>query len=138
MKKFTVGLALLALSGLSFNALSDDDDRDGKTSICHKGRTVTINQSGVPGHLGHGDTTGSCEERRAAVVMMQCQAEGTGIKVVAVSSSDAVAAEIIPVIEGSCADALASLLDARMEVRSVTAGSAGTTDYLLIGYVASP
>jgi hypothetical protein len=27
MKKFTVGLALLALSGLSFNALSDDDDR---------------------------------------------------------------------------------------------------------------
>lgn len=138
MKKFTVGLALLALSGLSFNAFSDDDDRGGKTSVCHKGRTVTINQSGVPGHLGHGDTAGSCEERRAAVVMMQCQAEGTEIKVVAVSSSETVAAEIIPVIEGSCADALANLLDARMEVTSVTAGSEGTTDYLLTGYFRAP
>ena len=53
MKKIVVGLALLALSGLSVNASSDDDDYSGgKTSVCHKGRTVTINQSGVPGHLG--------------------------------------------------------------------------------------
>ena len=69
--------------------------------------------------------------------MMQCQAEGDGIKVVAVSSSETVANDIIPVIEGPCADALATLLDARMEIRSVTAGSAGTTDYLLIGYAGS-
>ncbi|MEE4146355.1 MAG: hypothetical protein V2I26_16240 [Halieaceae bacterium] len=137
MKKLVVGLALLALSGLSVNAFSDDDDREGKTSICHKGRTVTISQSGVPGHLAHGDSMGSCEERRAAVVMMQCQAEGDDIKVVAVSSSETVAVEIIPVIEGPCADALAKLLDARMEIKSVTAGSAGTTDYLLLGYAGS-
>ena len=138
MKKIIVGFALLALSGLSVNASSDDDDYSGgKTSVCHKGRTVTINQSGVPGHLGHGDSIGSCEGRRASVVMMQCQAEGDGIKVVAVSSSETVAPEIIPVIEGSCADSLASLLDARMDVRSVTAGSEGTTDYLLIGYAGS-
>ena len=140
MKKIVVGVALLALSGLSFNALSDsdDDDRGGKTSICHKGKTVTINQSGVPGHLGHGDSTGSCEERRAAVVMMQCQAEGEGIVVVAVSSSETVPAAIIPRIDEPCANAVASMLDARMEIRSVTAGSAGTTDYLLVGYIGSP
>jgi hypothetical protein len=67
--------------------------------------TVTINKSGLSGHLGHGDSTGSCEDRRAAVVMFQCLADGGEIKVVAVSSSAAVAAEIAPVIHDPCAKA---------------------------------
>jgi len=137
MQKITLGLALLALPALSFNAFSDDDSGK-RTSVCHKGMTVTINKSGLPGHLGHGDSTGSCEDRRAAVVMLQCQADGEEIKVVAVSSSEAVATEIVPVINDPCADAVAGLLDARMVINSVTAGSAATTDYLLTGYVGSP
>lgn len=43
----------------------DDDDGDsgnGRVTICHKGRTLTISQSGLNGHLGHGDTVGSCSQ----------------------------------------------------------------------------
>ena len=43
---------------------SDDDDggnNGGKVTICHKGRkTLTVSQSALGGHLGHGDTVGSC------------------------------------------------------------------------------
>ena len=138
MQKFILGFALVALSSLSFTALGDDDDDGNKTSVCHKGRTVSINQSGMPGHLGHGDSSGSCEDRRAAVVVMQCQAEGDEIKVGAVSSSEAVAEADVPMNGESCADALAGLLDVPMAISSVTAVSEGTTEYLLTGYVGSP
>ena len=54
MKKLILGLTLCALSGLSPVAFSDDDDDDkkgGKATICHKGKTASINVSGVSGHL---------------------------------------------------------------------------------------
>jgi hypothetical protein len=42
----------------------DDDDDDGtnsKATVCHKGKkTLTIDASAVPAHLGHGDTLGTC------------------------------------------------------------------------------
>lgn len=44
----------------------DDDDQAGgnsgnRVTICHKGRnTLTISESGLNGHLGHGDTLGPC------------------------------------------------------------------------------
>ena len=140
MQKFILGFALVALSSLSFTALGDDDDdNDGnKIAVCHKGKTVTINQSGMSGHIGHGDSSGSCEDRRAAVVVMQCQAEGDEINVGAVSSSEAVAEADVPVRGDSCAGALAGLLDMPMAISSVTAVSEGATEYLLTGYVGSP
>jgi hypothetical protein len=140
MQKIILGFALLALSSMSFTALGDDDDSDKKTSVCHKGRTVTINQSGLSGHLGHGDSTGRCEDRKAAVVIMQCQAQAEDIVVVAVSSSSAIAEEDVPVPgpDASCADALAGLLDLPMAISSVTAVGDGVSEYLLTGYVGSP
>jgi hypothetical protein len=43
---------------------NDDDDGNGgggKVTICHKGRnTLTVSQSALGAHLGHGDTIGSC------------------------------------------------------------------------------
>ncbi|WP_420642180.1 DUF5666 domain-containing protein [Candidatus Leptofilum sp.] len=42
---------------------NDDDDGgngNGRVTICHKGNTLTISQSGLNGHLGHGDTLGPC------------------------------------------------------------------------------
>ena len=43
-----------------------DDDGDsggnGRVTICHKGNTLTISQSGLNGHLGHGDTVGACRQ----------------------------------------------------------------------------
>jgi hypothetical protein len=139
MQKFILGFALLALSSMSFTALGDDDDSDNKTSVCHKGRTVTINQSGLSGHLGHGDSTGRCEDRKAAVVIMQCQANGDDIVVGAVSASAAIAEEDVPAPpDAPCADALAGLLDLPMAISAVTAVGDGVTEYLLTGYVGSP
>ena len=139
MNKVIVAAGVLAMSCLGQGALADSDDNDGRETICHKGRTVSINSSGLQGHLGHGDSVGSCEDRRAAVVMMQCSAEsdGDGIVVDAVSSSPYVDPEIVPEVGEDCATALADVLDNRLEIRSVTAGASGTTDYLLIGYVAA-
>jgi len=34
----------------------------GKVSICHKGKTITVSESAVKAHLGHGDTLGPCAE----------------------------------------------------------------------------
>ena len=31
-----------------------------KVLICHKGRTISVDQHAVPAHLRHGDTTGPC------------------------------------------------------------------------------
>jgi hypothetical protein len=44
-----------------------DDDPDARVVICHKPgtpaeKTLTVPQSAVPGHLGHGDTLGPCPE----------------------------------------------------------------------------
>jgi hypothetical protein len=42
----------------------DDDDGDGggsKATVCHKGKnTLSIDESAVSAHLGHGDTLGAC------------------------------------------------------------------------------
>ena len=38
-----------------------DDSSDNRVTICHKDRnTLTISESGLNGHLGHGDTLGPC------------------------------------------------------------------------------
>lgn len=144
MNKLIVAIGVVTLSCLGQGAWADDDDdddyRDGKNkvTICHKGRSVSINESGLSGHLGHGDSMGSCEGRRATVVMMQCKAEseGDGIVVDAVSASPLVDPAIVPGMGEDCATALADLLDANLALDSVTSGSNGTTDYLLRGYVA--
>ena len=134
MKKLILAMTLVAVSGASQLVLGANN---GKVTVCHKGQTVSINSSGLQGHMGHGDTEGSCENRKAVVVMMQCEAqsEDDGIVVTKVSSSPLVDPDIVPAVDGDCATALADLLDARMAIGSVTAGSDGTTDYLLTGYV---
>ena len=40
----------------------DGDGGNGRVTICHKGNTITIAQSGLNGHLGHGDSIGSCSQ----------------------------------------------------------------------------
>lgn len=32
----------------------------GKVAICHKGKTIYVNESAVKAHLGHGDYIGTC------------------------------------------------------------------------------
>lgn len=152
MKKTVLGIMLLALSSVSLSAFSANN----KVEICHKGREVSVAQSGVPGHENHGDTLGECDgegpDTMAAVVMMRCEAiVGNGVVVVSASSSvdlDIPVIEIFPPVDFDCAQVLAALLnsDTEFRLRSITSGSANSgeasdedlhlyTDYLLIGRV---
>lgn len=142
MKKLILAAGVLAASFMGQGAMADSDDDKGKVSVCHNGRTVSINSSGLQAHLGHGDSMGSCEDRRSVVVIMQCSAEteGDGIVVEAVSSSPFVDPEIVPPVgpDSDCSTALAEMVDARLVIRSVTTAGNGTTEYLLVGYVGAP
>lgn len=51
----------------------DDDDRSEKVTICHmppgnpsKAKTLSVNESALQSHLGHGDHEGACEEAESA------------------------------------------------------------------------
>ena len=140
MKKLILAAGVVAASFMGQGAVADSDDNNGKVSVCHNGRTVSINSSGLQGHLGHGDSLGSCEDRRSAVVIMRCSAEtdGDGIVVEAVSSSPFVDPEIVPPVDSDCSAALAEMVDAQLLIRSVTAVGNGSTEYLLVGYVGAP
>ena len=35
-------------------------DRNGRTSVCHRGRTLTVSGSAVRAHVNHGDYVGAC------------------------------------------------------------------------------
>ena len=145
MRKIISGIVLLALSTASFSAMSDSH----KTTVCHKGKEISVANSAVPAHKNHGDTVGECDddgpdtkppkpETVAAVVMMRCEAQlGDGVLVV--SSSSSPDQGIQP--REDCAVVLAELLDEKYKIRSISSGSAedgnGTlrlfTDYLLLG-----
>lgn len=147
MKKLILGMTLIVLAGAGHAAFGANG---GKVTICHKGQTVSINASGLNGHMQHGDTEGSCANRESAVVILHCAAAEEpeeGIVVTEVSVSDSVTdaypepGEVespIPEVGDNCANALAALLDVRMQVSSVTTVSDGTTSYLVTGYVSVP
>ena len=137
MNKLILAAAVLSASVSTQGVIAANDDNNGKVSVCHNGRTVSINSSGLQGHLGHGDSQGSCEDRRSAVVIMQCAPDGDGIVVDAVSSSPFVDPEVVPTPgpDSDCATALAAMVDAQLAIRSVTASGNGATEYLLLGYV---
>jgi hypothetical protein len=58
----------VVLIKIDFDGGDDGDDDDGdsgeKVTVCHKGKnTLTIDQSALQAHLGHGDTQGACSAR---------------------------------------------------------------------------
>ena len=94
MHKIISAIILLALSSVSVNAYS----ANGKETVCHKGKEISVADSAVPAHERHGDTVGECDEEEpepepepdtmAAVVMMRCEGVvGNGVVVVSASSS---------------------------------------------------
>ena len=155
MYKLTSTIILLALSSVSLNAFSAAD----KVEVCHKGQEINVASSSLSAHEAHGDWEGDCDEgptepgpdpdSMTVVVMMRCEAiAGNGVVVVSASSSAdlnddvAVILPIPPPVDPrrNCAAALAALLNAGFQLRSITGGSADSggslhlyTDYLLIG-----
>ena len=150
MKKSLSILILLALSGASVNAYSQND----KVLICHKGKEIYVAPAGANAHINqHGDTRGACPdsgpgperpEVRKTVVMMRCEGitdaarpEGNTVQVVSASSS-VPSFEIVPGLD--CAVTLSRLLNIGYTIRSITSGSADSVngiglfvDYLLMG-----
>ena len=55
MNKLILAAAVLSASVSTQGVFAANDDNNGKVSVCHNGRTVSINSSGLRGHLGHGD-----------------------------------------------------------------------------------
>jgi hypothetical protein len=144
MHKMISVIILLALSSVSLNAVSAKD----KVEVCHKGKEISVAQSAVGAHVGHGDTVGaedcvSAPETMKVVVMMRCEAVLNN-KVLVVSVSSEPELDIRP--RDDCAATLAELLDADYAIRSITSGTAEAgddslrlyTDYLLIGKVLVP
>lgn len=151
MHKMILAASLLALSVVSVSANSAAN----KVKVCHKGKEIMVDKGAVPAHERHGDTRGKCDtpepEGMSAVVMMRCEAiEGNGVVVVSASSSVALDIPMIqifpPVEDPDCAQASAALLNAGLQLRSITSGSAQSaeeddeslhlyTDYLFIGLV---
>jgi len=132
-------IILLALSSVSLNAFSAKD----KVEVCHKGKEISVAQSAVGAHVGHGDTVGakdcvSAPETVKAVVIMRCEA---GV-LVSVTYSDAADVVIQPLPDDpDCTQVLDFLFNRGFALRSITSGSAGDdglslyTDYLLIGKI---
>ncbi len=146
MRKFISSVLFLALTSVSFNALSDNH----KQKVCHKGQTISVAKAAVQAHLNHGDTRGECRNDRpprpeppgkldtvSAVVMMRCEAQlGNGVLVVSSSSSPDLGISS----REDCAMVLAELLDDGYGIRSISSGTAEAgdgsmrlyTDYLLL------
>ena len=40
----------------------DDDHEDDRVRVCHRGRTLVINENALEAHLRHGDTLGACDD----------------------------------------------------------------------------
>lgn len=138
MHKILSTTLLLALTGVSLNAASDQD----RVAMCHKGKDFNFVAPSVQAHLNHGDTKGSCEngsgdgdiDGMTIVVRMRCDA----VDVVSFNASVEFAS-IQPVEGDNCAVAASRLFENDFKLRSVTSGSGGSealrmlTDYLFLG-----
>ena len=61
-------LAVLAGVGVANGSISAAQYQygpKGKTTICHKGKTITVSNSALPAHKRHGDTVGPCATAKA-------------------------------------------------------------------------
>lgn len=147
---FPTALVFIALSSMSAYSAN------GKETVCHKGKEISVASSAVSAHEKHGDTVGECDgdevvlDTMTAVVMLRCEGvAGNGVQVISSSSSfEGAVIQPLPGEPVDCADVLAELLnaDAGFKLRSITSGSANSgeeddedlhlyTDYLLIGKV---
>jgi hypothetical protein len=49
-----------AFAGAGANSVSDQYQYGHTTTVCHKGKTIQVDDSAVNMHLGHGDRLGPC------------------------------------------------------------------------------
>ena len=104
----------------------------GKVTICHKGKTIKVDENAVEAHQNnHGDTIGKCP-KIIAVAMMRCNNNGGAIEVSGVSASDE-SATILPIAETPCAVAVMDAMNEGYVLEEIHTGlEDGETEYLFI------
>ena len=110
-----MGLAILPLAG---GALAE------KIDVCHKGKTISIDNNALKAHQSHGDVKGRCKTY-SAVLIFRCgvSSEG-GLAVTVVSSSVDIPVAVPQIFDpNNCADANAALMDLGFNLKNVTSGS---------------
>lgn len=80
MKIATMLAILISFFTVTGNAFA----AKGKQDVCHKGQTINISTSAVKAHLGHGDSSKSCEQTNVAVALFRC---GPDLTIQSVSTS---------------------------------------------------
>ena len=139
----SLALALAAgpslADGFSFPGVGSNNknsgSKDGKTTICHNGNTITVANSSLQAHWDHGDTEGACPEPGfTAVVILRCLNTEAGQILVSGSSGSDNAAVTLPVPQKSCANAVAGMMNAGFRLQQVSTGLLrGETEYLFLG-----
>jgi hypothetical protein len=129
LQSLVMGLAILSSAGGTYAA---------KATICHKDLdTISINRNAWPAHKAHGDVWGSCDNyaKYSVVIIFRCGVtESGGLTVTTVSASEDLPIAAPAIYEDdNCADANATLIDARFDLKNVTSGPVGSdfqTEYL--------
>ena len=116
-----MGLAILSLAAGAYA---------NKATICHKDLdTITISKNAWPAHKKHGDVWGSCDKyaKYTVAIIFRCETSDTGGMIVTTVSSSVDIPLAAPAIyeDDNCADANATLADARFDLKNVTSGPVG-------------
>jgi hypothetical protein len=107
--------------GLAKSTISAAQYQYGKTTICHKGKTISVGTAAVAAHERHGDTVGTCAEARA-----EAKAEAKAAKAEAKAKQRAAKAAAKAAKAKAKAEAAAAKAAAKAKTKSKAARPAPT------------
>lgn len=61
LTKTILFIAMISCFGCAVVVKEKAPETSGKVAICHKGKTIYVDEAAVKAHLGHGDYMGTCE-----------------------------------------------------------------------------
>ena len=61
LAKTIIFIAMISCFGCVAVIEETSPEARGKVAICHKGRTIYVDEAAVKAHLGHGDYIGICQ-----------------------------------------------------------------------------
>jgi hypothetical protein len=61
LTKTIIFIAMISCFGCAVVVEEKAPETNNKVAICHKGKTIYVNEAAVKAHLGHGDYMGTCQ-----------------------------------------------------------------------------
>lgn len=61
LKKAIIFIAMISCFGCAAVIEETGPVTNSTVAICHKGKTIYVDEASVKAHLGHGDYTGTCQ-----------------------------------------------------------------------------